>query len=97
MLFRNLILVSLLATSSQCFATDGVIRFTGQVFETTCSVQTDKSATTLVSCSKQVAASTKVITQVVAPDAHMLVWRANDTSRPDAPVTQWKITEVTYL
>lgn len=97
MLFRNLFLVSLLMTSAQCFATDGVIRFTGRVFESTCSVQSDKTTTTLVSCSKHVAAGTKVITQVVAPDAHMLVWRANDTTRPDAPVTQWKITEVTYL
>ena len=98
MVYRNLLFVSLVFASAQCAASDGVIRFSGQVFETTCSVQTGtNSSTTLVACSTQVAAATKIVTQVVAPDTHMLVWRANDTTKPDAPVTQWKTTEVTYL
>jgi len=93
---RALILISLLCTSALSCASDGVIRFTGQVFESTCTVQTGKTETVLNTCSTNVAASTRVTTQIVTPDTHMLVWRANDTNKPDAPVTQWKITEVTY-
>jgi len=96
MLFRTLIAVCLLCTSALCCASDGVIRFAGQVYESTCTVQTGKTETVLNACSTNVAASSKVTTHIMTPNAHMLVWRANDTSKPDAPVTQWKITEVTY-
>lgn len=101
MFFRNLFLLILLFSSGLCLASDGVIRFTGQLTESTCNIQIDKTDKTetspLAICSKHVAASTAVQTQVVAPNPHMLTWRANDTLKPDAPVTHWKVTEVTYL
>jgi type 1 fimbria pilin len=99
MVGRFLLLLAF-ALPAHCFASDGVIRFAGRVVEPTCIVQTsttDKTDTaTLNTCSSQVAKSTSVNTQIVTPNAYMVPWRANDTSKPDAPVTQWKVIQVTY-
>ncbi|MET3106916.1 type 1 fimbria pilin [Oxalobacteraceae bacterium GrIS 2.11] len=95
---RNLLLSCLFLVPTASFASDGVIRFSGSVVEPTCVIQTDKNEIpALNSCSKHVASSTSVRTQIVAPTSHMVPWRANDTSKPDAPVTQWKVTQVVYL
>jgi type 1 fimbria pilin len=98
MFFRNLSLLAVLLIPTLCSASDGVIRFTGQVVEATCVIaQIDKTdAATLNTCSKHVAAGTSVTTQIVTPNAYMVPWRANVTVKPDAPVLQWKVIQVTY-
>jgi len=98
MFFRNLSLLAVFLIPTLCSASDGVIRFTGQVVEATCVIaQSDKtSSTTLNTCSKHVAAGTSVTTQVIAHNAFMVPWRANVTTKPDAPVLQWKVIQITY-
>ena len=99
---RSQLVLSLLflcsMVSNVSFATDGMIQFTGRIVEPTCVVQTGTLPTPqLNACSAQVALSTKVSSSVVVPASHMLVWRANDTVKPDLPVQHWKVIEVSYL
>jgi len=97
MFFRNLFLVTMLSAAAVCSASDGVIRFSGRVVESTCVVQTDKTDTaTLNTCSAHVVASSTVTTHIVKPNSTMLTWRANDTAKPDLPVTLWKVTGIIY-
>jgi len=101
MFYRRLSLFLLFAMPALCRASDGVIHFTGRIIEPTCVVQTsaqnDKTAPpTLNACSKNVSSNTTVTTQIVTPENHMVPWRANDTTKPDVPVTQWKVIAVTY-
>ena len=101
MVFSRLSLFVLFAAPAMCWASDGVIHFTGRIVEPTCVVQTsaqnDKTDTPLLNaCSKNVSTNTTVTTQIVSPANHMVPWRANDTTKPDAPVTQWKVIQVTY-
>ena len=77
-------------------AAGGMITFHGAIVEAGCGVQTDKATPTLTSCSRQVATSALVTTEIIKPEAHMLVWRANETSKKDVPVTQWKMIQVIY-
>jgi type 1 fimbria pilin len=96
-----LLMVAAVLVPTLCQASDGEIRFSGRVVESTCVVQTEKSDTSdsanLQTCSKHVVANTAVTTQVVTPNAYMVPWRANDTAKPDVPVTQWKVIQVIYL
>jgi type 1 fimbria pilin len=94
MLFRNLFLITLFSASAVCAASDGVIRFSGRVIESTCVLQSGTA--TLNSCSAHVLASTTVTTQIMKPNSSMLTWRANDTAKPDLPVKEWKVTGITY-
>ena len=83
------------ALANSGYATDGTITFTGRIVEPTCSIQLDNPSTAkLAQCA---AKSAKVTSQVVTPQPHMLVWRANQTQQKDLPVNQWKVIQITYL
>lgn len=93
---RQLLLL-LLLISALCLASDGIIRFSGRIVEPTCVVQMDYIANpTLKACSPRVSTLTVVTTQTVRPEPYMLVWRANETTKPDLPVTQWKVVQLDY-
>lgn len=97
MFFRHLFFISLLLASALCCASDGVIRISGQVVESTCVIQTDKTDTAILNtCSAHVASGAAVTTKIIQPNHTMLTWRANIASKPDLPVTQWKVTGVIY-
>ncbi len=98
MLYRNMLFAACALSPALSWGSDGIIRFSGLLYEPTCAVHMDpNSRTRLASCTAHVI-STATVAKSLAGSTDLAASQRDITRSlsPASSGTQWEVIQVTY-